>query len=117
MVFLKFGGTVDLQVVEASHAMVKMSLKIDESENLPQFEAIDVVCSLHHNGQYQHESMEQENELLVLYKVVPDSEYNCSGTFKIDDEVIPIPKKLVFTPCDVNIQVHLEDVTDESFRY
>ena len=114
----QFGGTAELQVIEATSGLIKMILEIDEMEKVPQSGAVDVKCSYLYDGQFHYETLENDNEMKVLYKVVPCTEYNCSGTVQMDDEVIPIPEKLVFThnENEISTRVHLEDVTDESFR-
>ena len=109
-----------MEVLETTFEHVRLQLKIEGSDKLESNHKILVKCSHQVEEEWitQDVVVESDDEL-AMYKVFPNTKYNCSGTVIDDDEIIPVKEVSVFT-CDekqIEIQTRIEEIQTDNFRF
>ena len=99
--------------MSVTHDMFQLDLNVKGSEKLLDTTNLKAQCT-DDNG-----NIEELNSDLAMYKVEPDTAYTCNGSVEHDGEVIDIKelKLVTHNEEDTDIDVEIEDVTSDSFRW
>ena len=117
--FFKFGGNIYIEVLETSIKKVKLQLKIEGSDKLESNYKIHVQCSHEEEENWITEDVDVEaKDILAIYRVLPNTKYNCSGIVNDDDLIFALKEISLFT-CNekiIKIQTKIEEIETKHFR-
>ena len=116
---LQFGGTITLKILETTFQMFKLYLNVEGSDKLDSNSKIHVKCSHIEEDKWTTEDVDfEKDDVMAMYKVVPNTKYNCSGTVIDDDEIIMIKEISIYTCSekDIKIETVIEDIKSKYFR-
>ena len=108
-----------MEVLETTTEKFRLQLKIEGSDKLESNYKIQVQCSHEEKGNWMTEDVDVESEhVLAMFKVLPNTKYNCSGIVTDDGEIFHVKEISVFT-CNekqIKIQTQIEDIKTKHFR-
>ena len=97
--------------------MIRFQLNVSQLGQIP--EKVEVWCKTAEEEDGEGEELQVgENYQAVLDQVMPDTEYLCHGQVSLTGgEILEIPQTVVYTQGDVRVEVEVEEITQDSFRY
>lgn len=115
----KFGGSFYMEVLETTIEKFKLQLKVEGSDKLESNYKIQVQCSHEVEKNWITEGVDVEAEdVLAMFKVLPNTKYNCSGIVTDDGDIFLVKEISLFTCNEKNIkiQTQIEDIKTKHFR-